>query len=157
RKRRPHESTARRCTPGWDKRSKRCRGNSGTPCSSMRSPTSATRKSHSLLTSRLGRYALGSTEPARSRKAYSRLRRKAPSSQHQDTTSMDDLDLLREHIPEPLAPSDHAKRRASARLAQAMADEVRRGTPSQPHRTLGAGVLRLIRTRPRSSALALGT
>ena len=70
---------------------------------------------------------------------------------------MDDLDLLREFLPEPVAPSDEAKRRASARLAQAMGDEARRATKRDTEQTLATRLLLLIRTRPRSSAIALAT
>jgi hypothetical protein len=70
---------------------------------------------------------------------------------------MDDLDLLREHLPETPDPSDNAKRRASARLAQAIADETRRPTARDDNQTLATRLLRLIRSRPRPIALACAT
>jgi hypothetical protein len=68
-----------------------------------------------------------------------------------------DLDLLREHLPTPDAPSGDAKQRASARLAQAMRDDARRATNGKAQQTLAARFPRLIRTRPRSGVLALAT
>ncbi len=70
---------------------------------------------------------------------------------------MDDLDLLREHLPETAGPSDDAKRRASARLAQAIAGEARRTTARDDYQTPITRLLRLIRRRPRRSALAFAT
>lgn len=60
---------------------------------------------------------------------------------------MDELDLFRGFRSGVAAPSKNAQRHASARLAQAMGDEAQHG----------AGLLRLVRMRPRSSAVALGT
>jgi len=70
---------------------------------------------------------------------------------------MDDLELLREHLPETAGPSYDAKRRASARLAQAIAGEARRTTARDDNRTPITRLLRLIRRRPRRSALAFAT
>jgi hypothetical protein len=70
---------------------------------------------------------------------------------------MDDLDLIREHLPETSAPSNDAKRRASALLAQAIADEARRATARDGNQTPATRFLRLIRSRPRRSALAFAT
>jgi hypothetical protein len=70
---------------------------------------------------------------------------------------MDDLELLREHLPEAPAPSDDAKRRASARLAQAIRDETQRATARDHKQTPVAGLLHLFRTRPRRSALVFAT
>jgi hypothetical protein len=70
---------------------------------------------------------------------------------------MDDLDLLRKHLPETAVPTEDAKRHASARLAQAMAGEARRATARSGNQTPVTRLLRLIRARPRSSALALAT
>jgi len=70
---------------------------------------------------------------------------------------MDDLDLLREHLPETHAPSEVAKRRASARLAQAMSDDARRATARDDNQTLVTRLLPLIQRRPRRTALAFAT
>jgi hypothetical protein len=70
---------------------------------------------------------------------------------------MDDLDLIREHLPETPAASNDAKRRASARLARAMRDEARRASVRDDNQTLATRLLHLIRGRPRRSALALAT
>lgn len=68
---------------------------------------------------------------------------------------MDDIDLLREQLPEAPAPSENAKRRASARLARAMRDEAWRATTREGDQGLVGGLARMIRRRPRRSALAL--
>jgi hypothetical protein len=70
---------------------------------------------------------------------------------------MDELDLFREFRSGVAAPSEEAQRQASARLAQAMGDEARRATNPDGQQTLANRLLRLIRTQPRSSALALAT
>jgi hypothetical protein len=70
---------------------------------------------------------------------------------------MDELDLFREFRSGVAAPSEDAQRQASARLAQAMGDEARQAAAANDKKTRLAGLLRLIRTRPRTSALALAT
>jgi hypothetical protein len=70
---------------------------------------------------------------------------------------MDELDLFREFRSGVAAASEDAQRQASARLAQAMGEEARRAAAANDRKTRLAGLLRLIRTRPRSSALAFGT
>jgi hypothetical protein len=69
---------------------------------------------------------------------------------------MDDLNLVRELLPQAAPPSDDSKRQASARLAQAIDHETRRGTSSHPHMLAGR-LVRLVRVRPRSTALVLAT
>lgn len=70
---------------------------------------------------------------------------------------MHDLERLRELFPEPAAPNDEARRRASARLAQALRDEAQAVSKVGDDQSLISRVLRLIRTRPTSSALAFAT
>ena len=70
---------------------------------------------------------------------------------------MDDLELLREHLPEAPAPGEEAKRQAFARLAQAMRDEAPRATVRGDNRMLLTQLVRVIRRRPRRNALALAT
>jgi hypothetical protein len=70
---------------------------------------------------------------------------------------MDELDLFRRFRSGVAAPSEDARRQAFERLAQAMGDEARPTATANDEKTRLAGVLRLIRTRPRSSALALAT